>query len=222
MICAIHQPNFFPWLGFFDKIVRSDVFVLLDNVQVSKNTGTWCNRVGFNISSNFAFFTAPIKRPSGFVKINEIYFNDVAWREKLVKTLQANYAKAIFYKEHKDFIFELILNKENHLSSYNINAITSLCKYFGIDTTKFVLSSSLNLKTHSNQLLIDLTKATNCKTYMAGGGASEYQDVSMFKAQDLGFVYQDFVHPTYAQAKTKSFVKALSVIDCIFNTNAIF
>ena len=32
-IVAIHQPNFFPWLGFFDKIRRADVFVFLDDVS---------------------------------------------------------------------------------------------------------------------------------------------------------------------------------------------
>jgi hypothetical protein len=29
-VVAIHQPNFLPWLGFFDKLARADVFVLLD------------------------------------------------------------------------------------------------------------------------------------------------------------------------------------------------
>ena len=40
-ICAIHQPNFFPWLGYFDKTVRADIFVLLDDVQYQKTGGNW-------------------------------------------------------------------------------------------------------------------------------------------------------------------------------------
>ena len=44
-VVAIHQPNFFPWLGFFDKILCSDVFIVLDHVQFPKSEGNWSNRV---------------------------------------------------------------------------------------------------------------------------------------------------------------------------------
>ena len=39
MIVTIHQPNFVPWTGYFDKMVRADVFVLLDTVPFTKDEG---------------------------------------------------------------------------------------------------------------------------------------------------------------------------------------
>ena len=33
MIVAIHQPQFMPWLGYFDKMDQADLFVRLDTVQ---------------------------------------------------------------------------------------------------------------------------------------------------------------------------------------------
>ncbi len=92
MKCAIHQPNFFPWLGFIDKIKNSDKFVLLDDVQIQKTGGSYTNRVSLNISGASRIITAPIIKNS--LKINEVEFVKNNWREKFVKTLQANYAKS--------------------------------------------------------------------------------------------------------------------------------
>ena len=36
MNVAIHQPNFVPWLGYFDRMIRADMFVLLDHVQFER------------------------------------------------------------------------------------------------------------------------------------------------------------------------------------------
>ena len=104
MICAIHQPNFSPWLGYFDKIKRCDKFVVLDDVQYQKKGGTWSNRVAINIHGQSKWITAPINRPSGLWNINETTFQSNNWRDKIIKTLQANYSKAPFFKENRDFI----------------------------------------------------------------------------------------------------------------------
>ena len=75
-IFSCHQPNFFPWLGFFNKIYESDIFVLLDDVQFQKrSSGTWSNRVMLNIGGVPKWFTAPINRQfKGLKNISEIFF----------------------------------------------------------------------------------------------------------------------------------------------------
>ena len=37
---AIHQPNFFPWMGYFHKIANCNTFVYLDDVQFSGGSVT--------------------------------------------------------------------------------------------------------------------------------------------------------------------------------------
>lgn len=218
-VCAIHQPNFFPWLGFFDKIKRCDKFVLLDNVQIPKTGGGWTNRVSINVQGESRWLTAPINRPSGVWNINETTFQNTNWRDKTIKTLYANYSRAPFFKNNKDFIFELVNFSSDNLAEYNFNAIRQLCILMDINIeNKFVLASSLSLKTASNQLLIDITKAVGCSTYMAGGGADGYQNINMFADQDINFVYQRFAHPEYTQGKTTNFLNGLSIIDFIFNS----
>jgi len=220
MICAIHQPNFFPWLGYFDKIKNADRFIILDDVQYPKKGGGWSNRVSFNINGKSQFFTAPITRPHGLRNINEVDFTDTNWRIKFIKTLQANYAKAPYFNEYKDFIFELINFPSNNIAHFNINAIEKLCSLLAINTP-METSSSHSVKTTSNQLLIDLTKSVSCNTYMAGGGADGYQDTEMFKQQGIGFQYQSFKHPKYDQIKTTEFIAGLSIVDYIFNMGIV-
>jgi len=221
-ICAIHQPNFFPWLGYFDKIKKCDKFIILDHVQFPKTGGGgWSNRVAFNIQGRSQWFTAPINRPEGLWSINETTFRDTHWRVKFKKTLQANYAKAPFFKKYREFIFELIDFSDNDLVAYNLNAIESICKLLNIDlTNKIVLSSSLSSQESSNEMLIALTKEVECDVYLAGGGADSYQDIELFDKANVGFEYQNFDHPVYAQVGDQEFIKGLSVIDYIFNQGA--
>ncbi len=217
-IATIHQPNFFPWLGYFDKIQRCDKFIVLDDVQFPKTGGGWSNRVAVNIQGQSRWITAPINRPNGLWKINETTFQNTNWQDKIIKTLQANYSKAPYFKENKYFIFELIKFKENNLSQYNLNSILKICEYLNINIdNKIVLSSSYGFESSSNELLIELTKAAGCDTYMSGGGASEYQNDKLFEEKGLNLTYQNFKHPYYSQANTKEFIKGLSIIDILMN-----
>lgn len=218
-IVAIHQPNFLPWLGFFDKIMRSDVFVILDNVQFSKKGGTWTNRVRVLMNGQENWLTVPVVRNfHGTKLINEMLINDsFNWREKMIKSIRQNYVKATFFSETMPLVDNLINHSTENLAEYNIKAIYSLAKHIGLSTSHFVLGSSLDTTGSSNELLISITKRVGGGTYMSGGGASAYQDEQKFIDSGLGFCQQDFRHPLYNQLGRSEFVAGLSVIDALFN-----
>lgn len=219
MIVAIHQPNFFPWLGFFDKISRCDRFVVLDNVQFPRGAGNWGNRVKCIISNRPQWLTAPIDRSSGSTKrYDQVQFHTEAdWRDRVLTGLKQSYPKARYGEEGLDLLGPLIRNPENILASYNVAAITGLLDALGLDRGKLVLASSLPSTSTGTERLIELTKLASGTVYLSGGGASGYQEDDLFSSAGIELRYQDFQHPAYSQVGTEEFVPGLSIIDPILN-----
>ena len=217
---AIHQPNFFPWLGYFNKIAKADAFVFLDHVQFSKTAGTWSNRVKLLLNKTPAWATAPIDRNfAGVRNINEMYFQrNNPWRVKLVKTLELNYKKAPFFLEIMNILEPFILNQEESISQYNIMAVKCIAEKLDISSDKFYLSSELVYEGHSNEMLVSITQSLNGSIYMCGGGADSYQDEEIFKKNHIALKRQDFTHPQYEQFNTDTFIPGLSIVDALFNS----
>lgn len=218
-IVAIHQPNFFPWLGYFNKIARADVFVFLDNVQFPKTGGVWSNRVKLLVGGEARWVTAAIDRSyKGTRKINEMYFLSAnPWREKMLKTLMANYRKHPFFDETMKVIEPLVLNPEKNISEYNIYSIKTISSKIGLKKAEFVRSSDFSIEATSNELLCNLTMSVGGRTYLCGGGATDYQDPRTFDKLNVNLKYQEFQHPYYSQAKSDKFLDGLSVVDMVMN-----
>lgn len=217
-VVAIHQPTFFPWLGYFDKIAKSDVFVILDSVQAPKKGGSWLNRVKLAIHGEARWVTAPIERAyHGVRRVDDIEFTTTAWREQLLKTVVSAYGRADHYRDVMPLIEPLVRNPEANLSRFNQHTITTLARTLKLDPGKIVLSSSLGLDSASNDLLADITRAVGGQTYLCGGGASEYFDERPFAAAGIAVRYQNFVHPQYSQPPAEQMIAGLSVIDALMH-----
>jgi hypothetical protein len=218
-IVAIHQPNFFPWLGYFDKIARADIFVILDNVQFPKKGGTWSNRVQMVVNGKASWVTMPIIRSfHGNRNINETQIdNAIPWRENLLKTIQNNYARAPFFKQVVPLFTDLVNNPTDSLAEYNKAAVGVLARSVNLDTSKLVVGSTLKTEGAATDLLISLIRAVGGTAYLAGGGAGGYQEDDKFATAGIELIYQNFVHPVYTQFNTAEFVPGLSIIDAIMN-----
>ena len=100
---AMHQPNYVPWLGYFHKLARCDVFVYLDAVQFPRGQSFGArNRI--KTPNGVAWLTIPVARPhgrDGKVTYAEVGFADEGWREKHLKTVEMSYRKA----PHFDQVF---------------------------------------------------------------------------------------------------------------------
>jgi WbqC-like protein family len=218
-VVAIHQPNFLPWLGFFDKLARADVFVLLDSVQFPRTSkGTWINRVKLLVGGKEQWVTVPIVRARGSARpIDEVLIDDAQpWRKKLIRTIELNYRRAPAFGEVYPLLEELLATPVGRIAEFNERNARRLAEALALDTSKIVRSSDLQAEGQSTDLLIELTLAVGGTAYMPGGDAYRYQEDEKFATRGLELVPQEFRHPTYAQP-VDPFVPGLSVVDALLN-----
>jgi hypothetical protein len=219
MIVAIHQPNFFPWLGYFNKIARSEIFIFMDNAQFPKTGGTWVNRVSLLVHQQPVWVTVPVVRSyHGTRLIHEIETNNtLPWREKLLRTIINNYGRAPFFKQVYPLLERLVNYPTNLLTLYNLNAIKMLSHEIGLNSSKFVLGSTLDVYGNATELLVKMVKSVGGTAYLCGGGAEGYQEDHKFALAGLELVYQNFQHPVYPQIRSTEFVPGLSILDALMN-----
>jgi len=213
-IVAIHQPNFLPWIGYFYKIAKSDIFVFLDNVQYTKNS--FINRNKIKTPQSAMWLTVPVSFNFGQL-INEVKINnEINWREKHIRTLEMNYKRANFFED----VFEIIkkiyyLKNWQNLSDFNISLTKTIASYLGLDKP-FVKSSALGIKGKSTELLIQIVKKVGGNVYLSGFGGAKYQEEGLFKNEGIKLVYYNFTHPIYKQL-WNGFIANLSIVDLLFN-----
>jgi len=214
LIVAVHQPQYLPWLGYFDKMIKADVFCYLDNVQYKKNE--FQNRNRIKTAQNWQWLTVPVlyRFPQ---KINEVKINNtVTWKRKHLQALVTNYKKAPFFEDYIGF-FEGVYSKDwEYLSELNVYLIDNIRNLIGLKATQTVWASSLHLSDDPTGRLIDICKVLGADTYLSGPDGIKYMDLEQFKQQGIQVMVQNFQHPEYPQL-FGDFVSHLSIVDLLFN-----
>lgn len=215
MTIVIHQPEYLPWLGFFDKIDKCDLFVVLDNVQFQKG---FINRNKIKTPTNWQWLTVPIIHKFHRRKIQEVRIdNEIDWQENHFKALIHNYSKAPYFKEYTDFFKDVYQRDWELLAELDIFLIKETMNILGLDLP-IKKASSLKVKGKTTELLINICKKVGADTYLSGEGGKRYMDMERFQEEDIKVIFQDFKHPIYPQLfEEKEFIPNLSVVDLLFN-----
>ncbi|MEW6670468.1 MAG: WbqC family protein [Thermodesulfobacteriota bacterium] len=214
MIVAIHQPQYLPWIGYFDKMLKADAFCYLDNVQYKKNE--WQNRNRIKTSQGWQWLTVPVQYrfPQ---KINEVKVNNATdWGRKHLQALTSNYGQAPYFDEYIDFFIGVFQREWVSLSDLNVRMIEYFRNQLGMGGRPIALASTLKLSDDPTDRLIDICRSLGADTYLAGRDGAKYMDLERFRARGLKVITQDFQHPRYPQ-RFGTFESNLSIVDLLFN-----
>tara|TARA_R110000744_G_scaffold202200_1_gene321180 strand:+ start:1144 stop:1719 length:576 start_codon:yes stop_codon:yes gene_type:complete len=167
MKVAIHQPEHFPYMGFFEKMEMSDLFIILDDVQYKKNN--WQNRNKFlNKNKVEEFFSVQVEQNSTKKLICNVKAIDGPWRKKNIKKIQQNFN-----------IDTSKIYSHDKLIDINMGSIMWGRKILNINTN-MIYSSDLLIKSKGSQRLADICCKVNATQYISGIGGKSYLDESLF------------------------------------------
>jgi hypothetical protein len=212
-IIGIHQPNYIPWLGFFYKIYKSDIFVFHDDVQFSKKG--MHNFHYINTPSGPFRLKIPVKESHGDL-INEVVTKDeLGWKRSHLKNLKDNYKGSPFFKQVFIDYEEMLSKSYNSLSLMNISMIQSICKRLGI-ISNYVTASDLKLTSKKEEKVIDIVKTLNGTIYYSGSGARSYQNEENFLSRGIKLKYSNYTPFKYPQLH-EPFNYNVTILDFLMN-----
>ena len=214
-IITIHQPNYFPYPGFFQKVSLSDIFVILDNAQFQFDT-TNRNKI-IASDGSWTRISVPIKKGQKFLEIRNVEIdNDLPWAENNWNMIYKSYNTTPFFDLYKTFLNSIYRKKWEYIFDLNFQTLKKVFDWLGIKT-KIVFESELNVTGTSSERLLNICKKIGATKYLSGHGGKNYLNEKIFAHDKINVEFQKYNPVIYTQKNTKSFISNLSILDLLFN-----
>lgn len=221
MIVAAHQPSYLPWLGYFDKLAKADLFVIMDHLQFEAQNFQNRNRIKLNTGP--AWVTVPLERGSQTDTILDKKIQNTSspkehWQRRTWLTIENNYRRAPYFEMYAEELKDVYTRPWEKLIDLDMHMLQLACKWLGIHRP-IIRSSTLELEGQKTDMLIDMCRKVNADAYLTGsGGSQDYLDAEKMGRHGIGVHWQQFEHPTYPQRYAHlGFVPNLAFLDLLLN-----
>ena len=218
MIVSISQPAYLPWPGYFDRIARSDLHIVLDSVPIQRgNRDRFTNRNKIRTPQGSQWLTVPLRKLSGQQPlIRDVLVDDSwHWQARHWGMLLAHYSRASHFADYSGWFEEFYDKKWTSLVDLLGYSTSFLLGVLGIHTRR-ISSSALKAHGAKSEYILALCREVGADVYLSGPQGREYLDIGSFESSGISIEYHDYVTPVYRQA-FDGFVPNLSVVDLIAN-----
>ena len=217
MTIAAHQPAYLPWLGYFDKLLRSDQFVFLDSVQYEKNS--FINRNKIKGPQGAMWLTIPIKiKGHTTMTLRDIRIDPSQdWQGKHLRAIYLNYKKAPRFDECYPKLQALYHSHAEFLVDICWEHLIFWLQELRIEKN-IICSGQLPITSAKSQFILDICQYLGATHYLSGTLGKDYLDEQSFKEKNIQIQYQNYQHPMYPQLWGE-FLPYMSILDFWLNTN---
>lgn len=218
MKVVILQPSYIPWRGYFDQILKADLFVFYDDVQYDKRG--WRNRNRIKTSTGPIWLSIPVFNRGAqteHIPINDIRIVwDRPWNQEHWNSIRLAYCKAQYFAQYAELVEEFYAKKPEMLADFTIETTIALARAIGIDRTRFLRSSQIaGIEGTKTDRLISILKKVEATHYISGPSAKDYIENEKFTEAGITLEYIQYDYPEYPQLYPP-FDPQVSIIDTLF------
>ncbi len=218
MRCAILQPSYIPWRGYFDIIRKVDLFIFYDDVQYDRRG--WRNRNRIKTRHGTRWLTIPVHAKGAQIAstpIRQIETVDDSWAAEHLNLLVTSYQKSPHFSEYYDWIRGVYARPPRLLSEFTIDLTMQIARLLGIEKTRFMRSSELKSSGVKTERLLSILQQVNASHYVSGPAARDYLDEPMMNASGVSVEWMMYEYPEYPQLYPP-YDPRVSVLDLLFMT----
>jgi hypothetical protein len=213
---VVLQPGYLPWLGFFDQMRRSDIFVYYDDVQFDWHS--WRNRNRIKTPQGPLWLTVPVQHSGDLAStrvIDALIDQTARWASKHLKSIRQYYAKAPFLTKYLPELEELLMREWTHIAALDMALVDLMARWLSV-APAIHRSSELGIGGAKSERLLNLCRHFGATRYLSGDAAKDYLDVDAFAQNGITVEWQHYPHPVYPQLHG-DFVPYLSALDLLLN-----
>lgn len=219
MKLAIMQPYFLPYIGYFQLMNAVDQFVVYDNIEFTKRG--WFHRNRILVNGTDKMFSIPLKNDSDYLDVvqRELAESFDKKSQQIIRTIEASYRKAPYYKEVMPLVQECFQRRCGSLFDFIYAALIVLMRCLQIDT-EIIISSSIDIDhtLKSQDKVLAICKSLNADTYINAIGGQGLYAPEAFDNNGIELRFIKTKPIEYKQLSDK-FIPWLSIIDVMmFNS----
>lgn len=217
MRCAIVQPSYIPWRGYFDLIRRVDLFVFYDDVQYDRRG--WRNRNRIKTEQGPRWLTIPVHARGAQpekLPINTIETVDSDWPREHRDALRRSYRAAPFFSRYSDWLDGVYAARPALLAEFTMALTKDVAAMLGCET-RFMRSSELHASGAKTERLLDVLQKVGATHYLSGPSARDYIDEAHFAEKGIALEWMEYRYPEYPQLHPP-YDPHVTVLDLLFMT----
>lgn len=213
---AIMQPTYLPYLGYFQLMAASYVFVFLDDVQFARRS--WQSRNRILTAQGELMLTVPVKKHDRDTPIHLIEIDDSQpWRDKHLAAIRHAYGKRPFFEAGWAFLSQqLARERDGKLADLTCGMAQAAAQRLDIQP-RFVRASTLDAGGARSEHLLNLCRAVEADEYVSPMGSADYMgEDGVFQEAGFPARFQPFRLQEYSQG-SQPFTPYMGFVDALMN-----